>query len=332
MAGPAVVVTGWLPEASAARLPPQGVLHMPGPEPVTRDLLLSWVGQARGLLCFPQDPIDEDLLAASPELRVISQVAVGVDNIDLAACTQHGVPVGHTPDVLTETTADTALALLLAVLRRLPEGQTLVKEGRWENWTLDLLVGRDLHHSTVGIVGLGRIGQAVGRRLLGFSCSLLYAGRGEKPEAAAALGAQFRSLPQLLAESDHVMLTLPLNDATRGMIGPTELALMKPDSTLVNISRGGLVDTDALLAALTSGQLGRAALDVTDPEPLPPDHPLLRLDNCLVIPHLGSASERTRQAMADLAVDNLLAGLSGERLPACANPEVYDAALMAGYE
>lgn len=280
--------------------------------------------EARGLLCFLTDLIDRPLLRAAAHLEVVSQVAVGVDNIDLAACTELGIPVGHTPDVLTETTADTAVALLLAVLRRIPEGHSLVTNDQWKKWSLDLLVGEDLHHSTVGIVGLGRIGSAVGRRLRGFSCSLLYTGPREKSAEARQLDARFRTLPELLAESDHVVLTLPLNGSTRGLIGAAELALMKPNSTLVNISRGQLVVTDALVEALRTGRIGRAALDVTDPEPLPAEHPLAQLENCLVIPHLGSASEKTRLAMADLAVDNLLAGLDGRRLPACANPDVYE--------
>jgi lactate dehydrogenase-like 2-hydroxyacid dehydrogenase len=287
---------------------------------------LALLSSARGLLCFLSDRIDSELLLSAPALEVVSQVAVGVDNIDLGACTNRRIPVGHTPDVLTETTADTALALLLAVLRRVPEGRDLVRDGKWEKWSLDLLVGHDLHHSTVGIVGLGRIGQAVARRLVGFSCNLLYTGPRPKPVEAERLGASFRPLDQLLRESDHVILTLPLDAGTRGIIGAGELRLMKANSTLVNVSRGALVDSDALTEALRTGPLGRAALDVTDPEPLPATHPLVGLDNCLVIPHLGSASERTRQAMADLAVDNLIAGLNGERLRACANPEVYELA------
>jgi lactate dehydrogenase-like 2-hydroxyacid dehydrogenase len=286
--------------------------------------LLELASGITGLVCFLGDRIDDELFAVARHLKVVSQVAVGVDNIDLKAATKKGVPVGHTPDVLTDTTADTALALLLAVLRRLPEGWSLVREGRWEKWSLDLLIGHDLHHSTVGIVGLGRIGAAVAKRLQGFATNLVYTGPKPKPAIAAPLAATYLSLDGLLREADHVILTAPLNDSTHHLIGAAELALMKRNSTLVNVARGGLVDTDALVSALRDGPLGRAGLDVTDPEPLPASHPLVELDNCLVIPHLGSASERTRQAMASLAVDNLLAGLAGRRLPACANPEVYE--------
>jgi lactate dehydrogenase-like 2-hydroxyacid dehydrogenase len=319
-----ILVTGPLPSAAAARLDGSTAWFYPGPETMPASELAGRAAHATGLLCFLGDRIDRRLIANSPDLKVISQVAVGVDNIDLAAATGQGIPVGHTPDVLTDTTADTALALLLAVLRRLPEGWSLVREGRWKQWSLDLLIGGDLHHTTAGIVGLGRIGTAVGRRLQGFETALIYTGPSPKPEVAEPLGAQYLSLSDLLARSDHVILTAPLRDSTHHMIGAAELALMKPGSTLINVARGGLVDTIALVEALRSGPLGRAGLDVTDPEPLPPGHPLAELDNCLVIPHLGSASERTRLAMANLAIDNLLAGMAGERLFACANPEVYD--------
>ncbi len=281
------------------------------------------IAEAKGLLCSIPDRVDRGLLKAAPSLRVISQFAVGLDNIDLEACTERGIPVGHTPDVLTDTTADTAVALLLASVRRLPEGERLVRAGRWERWSSDLLLGADLHHSTVGIVGLGRIGSAITRRLRGFDCRLLYTGPNRKLAAEEALGASYLPLPELLQSSDHVILATPLNAVTRRLIGRGELESMKPTATLVNIARGPLVDMDALAWALSIGEIARAALDVTDPEPIPADHPLVSMDNCLIIPHLGSASERTRTAMAQLAVDNLASGLAGERLPACANPEVY---------
>jgi lactate dehydrogenase-like 2-hydroxyacid dehydrogenase len=281
------------------------------------------IGEAEGLLCSIPDRVDRGLLDAARHLRVISQLAVGLDNIDVAACTAQGIPVGHTPDVLTDTTADTAVALLLASVRRLPEGERLVRDGKWERWSSDLLLGADLHHSTVGIVGLGRIGSAIARRLQGFGCRLLYAGPSRKTHLEEALGITYLSLPELLGRSDHVIVAAPLKPDTRHLIGYRELALMKKTATLVNIARGPLVDTDALAAALSEGLIGRAALDVTDPEPIPPDHELVHMDNCLIVPHLGSASQETRDAMAQLAVDNLVAGLAGERLPACANPEVY---------
>jgi lactate dehydrogenase-like 2-hydroxyacid dehydrogenase len=317
------VVTGPLPGDVAEFLPPGEHWQEPGPEPIAEEKLHFLVAEAEGLLCSIPDRIDRSLLEAARKLRVISQFAVGLDNIDVAACTERGIPVGHTPDVLTDTTADTAVALLLAAVRRLPEGERLVRAGRWERWSSDLLLGGDLHHSTIGIVGLGRIGSAIARRLRGFDCTIIYTGPGRKAEAEVALGVSYRPLFDLLAQSDHVILAAPLTAGTRHLISVRELAAMKPNATLVNIARGGLVDSDALTAALREGVIGRAALDVTDPEPISPDHPLVEMDNCLIIPHLGSASARTRVAMARLAVDNLAAGLAGKRLPACANPEVY---------
>jgi lactate dehydrogenase-like 2-hydroxyacid dehydrogenase len=295
----------------------------PEDSPVPPEKLIEVVAEADGLFCLLTDRIDVTVLEAGPRLRAISQMAVGVDNIDLVECTARRIPVGHTPGVLTETTADTALALMLVSLRRITEGAAHVRAGQWREWVPDLLVGQDLHGSTVGIVGLGRIGQAVARRLRGFDCTLLYTGPNRHPEVEAGLGVAFRHLDQLLAEADVVVLTAPLNDATRHLIDEGALKLMQPSALLVNISRGGLVDHLALDAALASGEIAGAALDVTEPEPLPTDHPLLSRPNCLIIPHLGSASDATRLAMAELAVSNLLAGLAEQRMPECANPAVY---------
>lgn len=291
--------------------------------PPPADALRERVRGAAGLLCLLTDPVDEALLqAAGPGLRVVSQMAVGVDNIDLAACTRRGIPVGHTPGVLTETTADLAVALLLAAARRLPEAQAAVRAGEWTTWKPLWLAGRDVHGSTVGIVGLGRIGRAVARRLRGFGCRILYTGPRPVPEADEG-GARFVELAELLRRSDFVTLHCPLTPQTRHLIDERALALMKPTAILVNTSRGAVVDPDALHRALAAGQIAAAALDVTDPEPLPPDHPLLALPNCLVVPHIGSASVATRTRMAVMAAENLLAGLRGEPLPHCANPEVY---------
>lgn len=288
-----------------------------------RATLLELIPQAEGLLCMLVDRVDRELLEAGGHLKVISQMATGTDNIDLDACTARGIPVGHTPGVLTETTADTALALLLAVARRIPEGHDLVRAGEWRQWSLDLLVGVDLHDSVVGIIGLGRIGEAIARRLQGFGVRLLYTGPNRKPELEPLLRIGYRSLSELLGESDHVVVSAPLTAGTRGLINREALRKMKAGATLVNISRGGLIDHDALAEALRDGVIARAALDVTDPEPIPVDHPLVSLPNCLIIPHLGSASARTRLLMARRAVENLDAGLEGRRLPSCANPEVY---------
>ncbi|MFQ5555311.1 MAG: 2-hydroxyacid dehydrogenase [Acidimicrobiia bacterium] len=281
------------------------------------------IGAATALYGMLTDRIDADLLDAAPHLAVVSQMAVGVDNVDVAACTERGIPVGHTPDVLTETVADTAFGLLIAAARRFGEGVDYVRAGRWVRWEPDLLLGSDVHGSVLGIVGLGRIGAAVARRARGFGMTIVYTGRAPRPEAAE-LGARFLPLDELLPAADHVVVTAMLTAETRHLIDADAFAAMKPTATLVNVSRGGLVDTDALVAALRSGDIEAAALDVTDPEPLPADHELVGLGNCIVLPHLGSSSAQTRTAMAELAAENLIAGLRGARLPACANPEVYD--------
>jgi glyoxylate reductase len=276
------------------------------------DELRHRTGAAEGLLSLLTDPVDAQLIAACPDLRAISNYAVGVDNVDIEAATARGIPVGNTPGVLTESTADLALALILGIARRLAEGQAFVHAGEWVTWEPDLLLGHDLHEATVGIVGFGRIGQAVARRVEGFGCEVLQnSGSGGVP------------LDELLERSDFVTLHCPLTAETRGLIGDGALRRMKKTAYLVNTARGPIVDTDALARALGDGEIAGAALDVTDPEPLPGDHPLLEAPNLLVIPHLGSATHATRERMADMAVDNLLGALAGERMPNCANPEVY---------
>ncbi len=290
---------------------------------IPRHVLLSRVSRATGLYCMLTDRIDEAVLDAGPGLRVVSQMAVGVDNIDLAACTERGIPVGNTPDVLTETTADTAFGLLIAAARRFGEGIDYVRAGQWRRWEPDLLLGRDLHGSVLGIVGLGRIGGAIAGRASGFGMRIIYTGRNDRPEAED-VAAEFVSFDELLRQSDHVVVSVALTEDTFRLFDAEAFARMKPTATFVNVSRGPTVDTPALIDALREGTIAAAALDVTDPEPLPGDHVLLTLPNCIVLPHLGSSSEQTREAMAELAADNLVAGVDGIRLPACANPEVYD--------
>jgi glyoxylate reductase len=267
---------------------------------------------AEGLLSQLTDRIDAALLAEASSLRAISNYAVGVDNVDLDAATARGIPVGHTPDVLTETTADLAVALMLAAARRIVDGDALVRRGEWRTWGPELFLGHDLHHSTVGIVGFGRIGQAVAHRMEGFGATVLHTARSG--------GTPFE---ELLAASDFVTLHAPLTQETRGLIDDAAFARMKETAILVNTARGPIVDTDALARALQAGAIAGAALDVTDPEPLPGDHPLLEAPNLVVVPHIGSSTHATREGMADMAVDNLLAALAGERMPHCANPEVY---------
>ena len=287
------------------------------------EVLKDQVASAHGLYCMLTDRIDEDLLSGAAELRAISQMAVGVDNIDLAACTARGIPVGHTPDVLTETTADTAFGLVIAAARRFGEGSVAVSTGGWGPWDPNWLLGQDIFGSTLGIIGLGRIGKSVARRASGFRMKVIYTKRTRDPTAEQALGVEWRTLDALLAESDHVVVLTSLTDQTRGLIGREQFGLMKPSATIVNVSRGPVVDTDALSDALSMGEIAAAGLDVTDPEPIPVDHALVRAPNCFIIPHLGSATVRTRVHMAELAVGNLLAALSGERMPHCANPAVY---------
>jgi glyoxylate reductase len=294
--------------------------------PPSRGVLHDRVADAEGLLCMLTDPVDGELIDAAPGLRAISTYAVGTDNIDLGAASRRGIPVGHTPDVLTETSADLTLALMLAVMRRIPEGDASVRAGDWLTWEPAMLLGHDLHRATVGIVGLGRIGRAVKRRVEGFGARVLHSGRGDD----AAGGGTRRtgradgvSLEQLLDESTVVTLHCPLTERTRGLIDADALRRMRSDAYLVNSARGPIVDSDALRQALEEGWIAGAALDVTDPEPLPADHPLLGAPNLVVAPHLGSASHETREEMADIAVDNLLAGLRGEPLPHCANPRAH---------
>jgi len=292
--------------------------------PPPREALLDAVAGCDGILTLLTDRVDDELLdAAGPRLRVVSNYAVGFDNIDVAACTRRGIPVGNTPGVLTESTADLAWTLLMAAARRIPEGVDHVRAGRWKTWGPLLLLGPDVHGATLGIVGFGRIGQAVARRAAGFGMTVLYHDVAPVPAAVEAeLGATWVSFEELLARADFVTLHVNLTAETRGLIDAAALTRMRPSAILVNTSRGPVVDTDALVEALRAGTIAAAALDVTDPEPLPADHPLVGMDNCLVVPHVASATLATRGAMAEKAAANLLAGLAGEPLPDPVNPEV----------
>ncbi len=319
-----VFVTRRIPDAGLERLHVIAEAEIwPGDEPPPYEALVGKLRDAAGLVCLLTDPVDADLIAGAPELRVISQMAVGVDNIDLRAATARGIPVGHTPGVLTETTADFAFALLMSAARRVVEGVEYVRSRKWKTWGPTLLMGHDVHGATLGLVGFGRIGQAVARRAQGFGMRVLFADPHVDDAAAADLGAQRVSFEQLLAESDFLSLHVPLTAETRHLIGAEELRRMKPSAILINTARGPVVDGGALYEALRTGEIAHAALDVTDPEPIPSDDPLLTLGNCVVVPHIASSSLATRGRMADMAVDNLEAGLRGEQLPHCANPEVY---------
>ncbi len=294
--------------------------------PPPREDLLRAVAGCAGILTLLTDLVDDELLdAAGGQLRVVSDLAVGYDNVDVPACTRRVVAVGNTPGVLTETTADLAFGLLMAGARRIAEGDRLVRAGGWRTWGPLAFLGTDVHGSTLGIVGFGRIGQAVARRAAGFGMTVLYASRRRAaPDIEAATGAVFVSLHDLLKRSDFVSLHVPLGPSTRRLIGGGELRRMKPTAILINTARGPIVDQSALYAALRDGVIGGAALDVTDPEPMPVDDPLLTLDNCLVVPHIASASRATRGRMAAMAAANLIAGVRGERLPNPVNPEIYE--------
>ena len=322
MAKPRVYVTRRVPQAGIDLFREVSEIEVwEGELPVPREVLMGKVGRIDGLYCLLTERIDAELLDAAPYLRVVSNMAVGFNNIDVEACTARGVPVGNTPGVLTETTADCAFALLMAAARRIVEGADYVRAGKWKTWGPMLLMGQDLHGATLGIVGFGRIGQAMARRAQGFGMRILYHDA-YVTEADPELGATRVGLESLLAESDFISLHVPLTEETRHLIGREELKQCKPEAILVNTSRGEVVDPDALYEALRDGQIGRAALDVTEPEPLPADHRLLTLPNCIVVPHIASASVATRTKMAVMAAENLLAGLRGERLPYCVNPEV----------
>jgi glyoxylate reductase len=266
------------------------------------------------IFTYGHPTVDAALLDRCPGLRVISNFGVGVDHIDLNAAVARGIPVGNTPGILDGATADLAFALLLAAGRRVIEGDRYARGPDFLHYDPSFMLGREVHSSTLGIIGMGRIGRQVAKRAQGFGMTVLYHNRQRNAEAEIALGARYATKDELLAEADYVVLTVPLTAETRGLIGRAELAKMKPTASLVNVARGPVVDQDALVEALTAGKLHAAALDVTDPEPLPRDHPLLKLDNVIITPHLGSATVETRRRMAELAIQNLLAGLEGKPL------------------
>ena len=280
-----------------------------------REALLEHVAGVDGLISLVSDRIDEDLLdAAGPQLKVVATVAAGVDNIDLTACRAQGVRVGNTPGIPTQSTADLAMALLLAAARRIPEAMTYVRDGEWTGYRPEQVSGVDIHRATLGIVGLGAIGQAVARRARGFDMRILYWSRAEKPAVAAELSAEYRPLNELLAESDFVTLHVALNPDTHHLIDAAALDRMKPSAILVNAARGPVVDETALAHALENSGIRAAAIDVTEQEPIAVDSALLRLPNAIVLPHVSSSTVATRSEMSDVAVANLRAALAGEPL------------------
>jgi glyoxylate reductase len=321
---PLVLVTHTLPEGWLASIENHCRI-LTGPVDATHlaPELIERLPEAVGLFALLTIPVNEAVLAKAPRLQVISNMAAGVDNIDLAACTRRGIPVGNTPGVLTEGTADLTFALLLAAARRLPEASRDAREGRWVTWSPAGWLGADLHGAALGIIGMGKIGRAVARRALAFGMDIFYTDASPCKDAESDLGAVCLSLDELLRRCDFISIHTPLTPKTRGLIDEKALRKMKPTAILINTARGPIVDMDALPHALQAGWIRAAALDVTNPEPLPPEHPLFSLTNCLITPHIGSATWKTRQRMAELACQNLLAGLEGRRLNHCANPEVY---------
>ncbi len=323
-----VFVTRQIPEPGIRRLqeaaPEVETEIWPGEMPPPSDVLRGHASGANALLCLLTDRVDDALLSACPGLRVVSQMAVGYDNIDVDACTRRGIPVCNTPGVLTETSAELAFALLMATSRRIVEADRYCRSGAWQTWDPNLLLGRDLFGATLGVVGLGRIGLEVARRARAFQMRVLYTGPRRKLEQEAELAAEYRPLDALLAESDFVSLHLPLSADTRHLIGDRELRLMKRSAILINTARGPVLDQAALYRALVDGVILAAGLDVFEVEPVPGDEPLLALPNVVVLPHIASASVATRGRMAEMAAENLLAVLRRVPAPHTVNPQVYD--------
>jgi len=294
-----------------------------GELPPSRDELLQRVQGVDGLLCLLTDKIDGEVMdVAGEQLKVISNFAVGYDNIDVSAATARKLPVGNTPDVLTDSTADFAFTLMMSAGRRILEGDRYVRDGKWKTWGPMLLLGIEMRGTTLGLVGFGRIGKAMARRAVGFDMRVIYYDPSETRQDpdVKATSVDFETL---LEESDFISLHTPLTPDTHHLIDSEALSKMKPSAVLVNTSRGPVVDLDALYEALKSKHIFAAGLDVTEPEPLPVDHPLLTLDNILIVPHIASASKTARDNMSWLAAENLIAGLKGDHLPNCVNPQVY---------
>ena len=298
----------------------------PDEDPPSPDVLREKASTVDGILTNIMDRVDVPLLDGAPRLKIISQLAVGLDNVDVAEATRRGIPVGYTPGVLAKATADVAFALLMSAARRISESERWVRTGQWTlafhplRW-----LGVDIHEKTLGIIGMGQIGLEMARRGRGFDMKILYHSRTRRPDLEAEHGLVYVDLPTLLAESDFVSLHVPLTLETRHYIGEAELRRMKPTAILVNAARGPVVDSRALYTALKEGWIYAAGLDVTDPEPISADDPLLTLENVVIAPHVGSASLVSRGAMCMLAARNLVAGLEGTPLVRCANPEVYEA-------
>lgn len=324
MSRPRVLVTRRIPALALDRMAAVCEIEVWGEQlPPSPEMIRQKIVGCDGLVSLLTDRIDGPLLDLAPNLKVVSNFAVGVNNIDLPASTARGIPVGNTPGVLTDATADLAVALLLAAARRVPESCEDARAGRWKTWEPVGWLGQDMVGRTLGIVGMGRIGHAFARRLrMGWDMRVLYSNRGRNEQAEKELGAVRVELETLLGESDFVSVHADLNSQTKGMFGAAQFAMMKPSAVFINTSRGPVVDQSALADALRKGTIFAAGLDVTDPEPLPPEHELYQLRNCVIAPHIASATVFTRNEMARICAENLIAGVTGQKLLACVNPEV----------
>jgi glyoxylate reductase len=323
MAAPRVFVTRPIPQVALDAIRQSCDVDLwPDDLPPPRDAVLQRVRGCDGVLSLLTDRIDAEVMDASSCLRVISNYAVGFDNIDVAAADERRIQVGNTPGVLTETTADLAFTLLLAAARRVVEADRYVRSGEWRTWGATLLLGQDVHHATLGLIGLGRIGREMAKRARGFDMRVLYLDPTRQEDVERELGVEPADLDTLLSRSDFVSIHVPLTDATRHLIGERELRLMKPTAILINTSRGPVVDQAALYAALKNGTITGAGLDVFEREPIAKDDPLLALDNVVVVPHIGSASVATRTRMAMMAAENLIEGVNCRPIPYKVNPEI----------
>lgn len=311
---PNVYITRRIPDSTLEKISEVCQVEMWEEEdvPVPRDVLEEKIENIDGLFCLLTETIDEELLQKAKQLKVISNMAVGYNNIDVAAATEKGIFVTNTPGVLTETTADLTFALLMATARRIVEASDFLREGSWKTWSPMLLTGQDIYGATLGIIGMGRIGESLAKRAKGFDMRILYHNRSRKEEAEKTWGIEYADLDSLLRESDFVCVMTPYTEETRNLIGDRELSLMKKSAILINTARGGIVNEAALYEALKQNKIWAAGLDVFEQEPVDPDHPLLTLPNVVTLPHIGSASIQTRTRMAELAAANLIQGVMGE--------------------
>ncbi len=322
---PKVYVTRRIPESGVRLLQESCEVEIwDSDEVVPRDVFLEAVADKDGVLCLLTDKVDAETLDVAKNAKIFANMAVGFDNIDVDECTQRGVMASNTPGVLTDTTADFAFTLLMAAARRIREGHEFVHAGKWTTWGPLLLMGQDIHHATLGLIGLGRIGTEMARRGQGFSMRVIYNDVVRREDLEEELGLEYADFDTVLKESDFVSLHVPYMPATHHLISTDQLALMKESAVLINTARGAIVDPQALYTALKSGEIWAAGLDVTEPEPIPMDDPLLTLDNCLIAPHIASASFNTRSDMSELAANNILAAIAGERPPTILNPEVLE--------